>query len=51
MWMIGVALVQISNACLKCAPRGSLKIQDAKKVAKNRHLAPSHNFVGLYLHN
>ena len=29
----GVALVQISNACLKCAARGSLKIQDAK----NRH--------------
>ena len=28
-----VALVQIQNACLKCAARGSLKIQDAK----NRH--------------
>ena len=30
----GVALVRIWNACLKCAARGSLKIQDAK----NRHL-------------
>jgi len=29
-----VALVQIYNACLKCAARGSLKIQDTK----NRHL-------------
>jgi len=29
----GVALVQILNACLKCAANGSLKIQDAK----NRH--------------
>jgi len=29
----GVALVQIKNACLKCAARSSLKIQDAK----NRH--------------
>jgi len=27
----GVALVRISNACLKCAARVSLKIQDAKK--------------------
>jgi len=34
----GVALVQIWNAGLKCAACGSLKIQDAKKVAKNRHL-------------
>jgi len=30
----GVALVHIKNACLKCAARSSLKIQDAK----NRHL-------------
>jgi len=30
----GVALVQISNAGLKCTARGSLQIQDAK----NRHL-------------
>jgi len=29
-----VALVQIQNACLKCAARSSLEIQDAK----NRHL-------------
>ena len=29
----GVALVRINNACLKCAARGSLEIQDAK----NRH--------------
>jgi len=29
----GVALVRIYNACLKCAARGSLEIQDAK----NRH--------------
>jgi len=34
----GVALVQISDAGLKPAARGSLKTQDAKKVAKNRHL-------------
>ena len=27
----GVALVQIYNACMKCAARRSLKIQDAKK--------------------
>jgi len=33
----GVALVRISDAGLKRAARGSLKIQDAK-VAKNRHL-------------
>jgi len=26
------------NACPKCAARGSLKIQDAKKSPKNRHL-------------
>ena len=43
-----MALVRIYDAGLKHAARGSLKIQDAK-VAKNRHLAPSHNFVGLYL--
>jgi len=34
----GVALVRISAAGLKPAARGSLKTQDAKKVAKNRHL-------------
>jgi len=37
-WTHGVALVRIWDAGLKCAARGSLKIQDAKKVAKNRHL-------------
>jgi len=43
----GMALVRISNACLKCAACGSLKIQDAKIVI----CTPSHNFVGLYLRN
>jgi len=36
----GVALVRIWNAGLKCAGRGLLETHDA----------PSHNFVGLYLH-
>jgi len=31
---------------LKCAARGSLKIQDAKKSPKIAIWAPSHNFVG-----
>jgi len=44
----GVALVRIKNAGLKCAARGSLKIQDAKNSQKIAILAPSHNFVGLY---
>jgi len=35
----GVALVRISDAGLKPAALGSLKIQDAKKVAKNCYLA------------
>jgi len=43
----GVALVRIYNAGLRCAARGSLKIQDAKIAIS----APSHNFVGLYLRN
>jgi len=47
----GVALVQINNAGLKHAARGSLKIQDAKKSPKIAIWAPSHNFVGLYLGN
>ena len=47
----GVALVRIQNAGLKCAVRGSLKIQDAKKSPKIAIWAPSHNFVGLYLRN
>jgi len=44
----GVALVRIWNAGLKCAAHSSLEIQDAKKIAI---LAPSHNFLGLYLPN
>jgi len=47
----GVALVRIKNAGRKCAARGLLKIQDTKMTQKNRHVAPSHNFVGLYLRN
>ena len=43
----GVALVRIYNACLKCAARSLLEIQDAKIAI----LAPSHNYVGLYLHS
>jgi len=35
---IGVALVQIYNALLKGAARGSLQIQDAKMTQKNCHL-------------
>jgi len=44
-----VALVRISDAGLKRAARGSLKIQDAKKSPKIAIWAPSHNFVWLYL--
>ena len=47
----GVALVRIWNAGLKCAARGSLQIQDAKKSPKIAISAPSHNFVGSYLRN
>jgi len=47
----GVALVQIQNAGLKRAARGSLKIQDAKNRQKVAIWAPSHNFVELYLRN
>jgi len=43
----GVALVQISDAGLKRAACGSLKIQDAK----NRSLGTIAKFVGLYLRN
>ena len=46
-----VALVWIYNAGLKCAARGSLQIQDAKKSPKIAIWAPSHNFDGLYLRN
>jgi len=47
----GVALVRIKDAALKRAPRGSLKIQDAKNRQKFDICAPSDNFVGLYLCN
>jgi len=47
----GVALVQIYDAGLKGAAYNSLKIQDAKKNPKFAICAPSHNFVGLHLHN
>ena len=47
----GVALVRIWNAGLKCAARGSLQMQDPKKLPKIAIWAPSHNFVGLYLCN
>jgi len=47
----GVALVRIQNAGLKCAARGSLKMQDAKKSPKIAISVPSHNFVGPYLRN
>jgi len=50
----GVALVQIQNADLKCAARGSLEMQDPKNRQKSRsgHYRTSrHNFVGLYLRN
>jgi len=42
----GVALVRILNAGLKCAARGSLKIEDAKNRQKFAICATSHNFVG-----
>jgi len=41
-----VDLVQIYNAGLKRAARGSLKIQDAKNRQKVAIWAPSYNFVG-----
>jgi len=47
----GVALVRIHNGGLKCAVRGSLQVQDAKKSPKIAIWAPSHNFVGIYLRN
>ena len=42
----GVALVQIEDAGLKAAARGSLKTQDAKKSPKIAIWAPSHKVVG-----
>jgi len=47
----GVALVRILDAGLKRTARGSLEMQEAKKSPKIAIWAPSHNFVGLYLHN
>jgi len=47
----GVVLVRIYNAGLKCAARGSLQMQDPKKLPKIAIWAPSHKFVGLYLGN
>jgi len=47
----GVALVRLSDAGLKHAARGSLKIQDAKNHQKIAIWAPSHDFVELYLCN
>jgi len=47
----GVALERIYDAGLKHATRGSLKIQDAKRSPKIAISAPSHKFIGLYLHN
>ena len=43
----GVALVQIQDAGMKPAARGSLKTQGAKKSPKIATWAPSYNFVGL----
>jgi len=36
---------------LECAARGLLKLQDTKSMQKIATCTPSHNFVGLYLHN
>ena len=41
----GVALVHIQNACLKCAARGSLKIQDAKKSPFWHHRATLSGYI------
>jgi len=47
----GVSLVQIWNAGLKCAALTHWKYTTQKNDAKIAIWAPSHNFVGLYLHN
>jgi len=44
----GVVLMRIYNAGLKCAARGSLEIQDAKKSPSARHRT---TLSGLYLRN
>jgi len=38
MWPYLITMVRIKNAGLKCAARGSLKMQDAKIMQKNGHL-------------
>ena len=45
----GVALVLLSDAVLKRAARGLLKVHDAKNRQKFAIWAPSHKFVGLCL--
>ena len=47
----GVTLVRISDAGLKRAARGLLKVHDAQNRQKFAIWAPSHNFLGLYLYN
>jgi len=47
----GVGSVQIYDAGLNHAARGSLKTQDAKSRQKIAIWAASHNFVGLYFCN
>ena len=47
----GVASLQIQNACLKCAARSSLKIQDAKNRPKICHMGTIAQIAGLYLRN
>jgi len=46
---IGSVTERHSCTCLKCAARGSLEMHDPKSRQKVAILAPSHNFVGLYL--
>ena len=40
-----VALVQITNACLKCAAHASWEIQDAKIMQKSSQLCPAISFL------
>jgi len=44
----GVALLWMYNGGVKCAARGLVKIQDAKRWQKIPTWAAWHNFVGLY---
>jgi len=51
-WRNGIwLLVRISDAGLKRAARGSLKVQDPKNRQKFAIWAPSHKIVGLCLRN